>query len=172
MAGGAIHSTGPVILTDDVMKLILSLLLASSGAWAINSSTVFHPLPASSVAGTFEGRSPCQELAKELSLPMPADCFKLKWYLTLYQEAATHEPTTYVLEGTPYRKAPLHGKWSIVTITKDHKNTIIYKLDTNKPGVSLLLQKGDDNVLFFLDRNKDLLVGNADFSYTLNRVVE
>jgi hypothetical protein len=154
------------------MKLILSLLLASIGAWVVDPSTQFSSPPASPVAGIFEGRSPCQELAKELNLPLPNDCFKLKWYLTLYQDATTHEPTTYVLEGTPYRKAPLQGKWSIVTTTKDHKNTIIYQLDTDKPGISLLLQKGDDNVLFFLGSNKNLLVGNADFSYTLNRVVE
>lgn len=29
--------------------------------------------------------------------------------------------------------------------------------------------KGDDNVLFFLDKDRNLLVGNSDFSYTLNR---
>lgn len=170
MAGGAILSTGTAILTDSAMKLILSLLLASASAWVLNPSNVFYP--SSSVAGIFQGRSPCQELAKELSIPMPADCIKLKWYLTLYQDATTREPTTYVLEGTPYRKASLRGKWSVLTITKDDKNIVIYQLETDKPGVSLLLQKGDDNILFFLDRNKNLLVGNADFSYTLNRVVE
>jgi hypothetical protein len=35
---------------------------------------------------------------------------------------------------------------------------------------ALLLFKGDDNVLFFLDGQQRLLIGNADFSYTLNRV--
>lgn len=34
----------------------------------------------------------------------------------------------------------------------------------------LYLLKGDDNVLFILDENKELRVGNEDFSYTLNRV--
>lgn len=30
--------------------------------------------------------------------------------------------------------------------------------------------KGDDNVLFFLDQDKNLLTGNNLFNYTLNRV--
>jgi hypothetical protein len=48
-------------------------------------------------------------------------------------------------------------------------DAIVYQLDL--PGKSsLLLQQADDNVLFFLDANKNLLVGNCDFNYTLNRV--
>jgi len=34
---------------------------------------------------------------------------------------------------------------------------------------SLLLMKGDDHVLFFMDRNLQPLTAHADFSYTLNR---
>jgi hypothetical protein len=35
---------------------------------------------------------------------------------------------------------------------------------------ALFLQKGDDNVLYFLDPEKKLMTGNYDFSYALNRV--
>jgi len=36
---------------------------------------------------------------------------------------------------------------------------------------ALLLLKADDNILFFLNQNREPMVGHADFSYTLNRVV-
>ncbi len=39
----------------------------------------------------------------------------------------------------------------------------------DKQAYSLYLLKGDDNILFFVDPNGRLLVGNEDFSYTLNR---
>jgi hypothetical protein len=35
---------------------------------------------------------------------------------------------------------------------------------------ALLLWKADDNVLLFLNQNREPLVGHADFSYTLNQV--
>jgi hypothetical protein len=35
--------------------------------------------------------------------------------------------------------------------------------------MSILLLKGDDDVLFFLDQSRKLLVGHAEYSQTLNR---
>jgi len=43
-------------------------------------------------------------------------------------------------------------------------------LKLNDTAAYFYLLKGDDNVLFVLDENKELRVGNIDFSYTLNRV--
>jgi hypothetical protein len=37
---------------------------------------------------------------------------------------------------------------------------------------TLSLLAADENVLFFLDKNQKLYVGNEDFSYTLNRKTE
>ena len=39
-----------------------------------------------------------------------------------------------------------------------------------KPQGSPAFLKADDNILFFLNKDRNLMVGNADFSYTLNRV--
>ena len=35
---------------------------------------------------------------------------------------------------------------------------------------ALIVLKADENILFFLNHNRELLIGHADFSYTLNRV--
>jgi hypothetical protein len=49
-------------------------------------------------------------------------------------------------------------------------NATVYQLSPTETQPALLLLKGDDNVLYFLDQNRGLLVGHADFSYALNRV--
>lgn len=117
--------------------------------------------------GVFDGRTPCQELAKQLEEKTTAECIKIKWRLILYKDSITGEPSSYELIGFAYKRGnPRTGQWHIL---KGNANTTIYQLD--QPGKkSLLLLKADDNILFFLDDNKKIMVGNRDFSYTLNRV--
>jgi hypothetical protein len=120
-----------------------------------------------SVYGVFDGRSPCKEISKQLQMSVDADCFKLKWRLTLYHDAATSKPATYKLEGTLFRKKVREGSWSVVRGTKTDPQALVYRLHGDNP---IYLLKGDENVLFFLDDEKTLLQGDAQFSYTLNRV--
>ncbi|MEP7143115.1 MAG: hypothetical protein ABI707_09610 [Ferruginibacter sp.] len=124
------------------------------------------------LVGVFEGRTPCQELAKQLNEITIPECIKIKWRLVLYKDSTVVNTGTYQLEGFVFRKDNiLKGKWYLTKGTKADPETIVYQLDhpLRKP---IFLQKGDDNVLFFLDREKKLMVGNRDFSYTLNRVVD
>ena len=122
-----------------------------------------------SVYGVFEGKSPCQSIARQLNIEVGAECIKLKWGLTLYQDSVTLKPTTYKLDGTFFRKKDREGRWHIVHGTRTDPGAIVYQLDLGEPNGFLFLLKGDDNVLFILDKNKDFLVGNAQFSYTLSR---
>ncbi|MDB4919020.1 MAG: hypothetical protein JWQ54_1003 [Mucilaginibacter sp.] len=131
------------------------------------------PLPAGpSVVGVFDGRSPCQEMAKQLNEKTIPECTKIKWRLVLYQDPKTYEPTTYKLEGFVYRNPPREGKWTVIRGTKNDPMAIVYQLDPDKPDRSIYILKADDNVLFFMDKDKNLMVGNNDFSYTLNRTGE
>jgi hypothetical protein len=131
------------------------------------------PLPAGpTVVGVFDGRTPCQEMAKQLNEKTIPECIKIKWRLVLYQDAKTHEPTTYKLEGFVYRNPPREGKWAVTRGTKSDPQAIVYQLDPDKPDRSIYILKGDDNVLFFMDKDKNLMVGGSDFSYTLNRTGE
>ena len=61
------------------------------------------------------------------------------------------------------------AKWTIVRGTKTNPEAVVYQLEPDKPGGSLSCVKADDNILFFLDKERNLMVGNGDFSYTLNR---
>jgi hypothetical protein len=121
------------------------------------------------VLGYFEGRSPCQEIAKLLHVSGRDECIKIKWQLILYQDPVTHEPTGYALGGFAWRNPPKTGKWIIVKGTKEDPNAVVYQLDPDDPKGFLSFLKADDNILFFLDKNRELLVGNERFSYTLNR---
>jgi len=115
---------------------------------------------------TYEGRTPCREISGIIGLPSGSECRKLKWLITLNADPTTGKPSGFSMTGTGYRKEGLvKGTWEII---QGSNGKIIYKLTTEKYNPIFLL-KGDDNVLFFTDPDGRLLVGNEDFSYTLNR---
>jgi hypothetical protein len=110
-----------------------------------------------------------------LKHPVAADCFKLKWLLELRRDPQTGVATTYKLRGTLYRndstetEHPREGKWKIIKGTRSDPNAIVYQLDAFGSDGPIHLLKADDGILFFLDNNGRVLVGDKDFSYTLNR---
>jgi hypothetical protein len=119
-----------------------------------------------SVYGAFDGRTPCQEFARDRNIEASTACTKIKCRLTLYQDSVTHQPAAFKL----YAKKIWEGKWHIVQGTGTDARAIVYQLDPDDKSGPLFLLKGDDNVLFILDKNKNFLTGNASHSYTLNRV--
>ena len=133
-------------------------------------SITYRPIPKDKpVYGVFEGRPPCQEIARQLKVSASAECIKLKWRLFLFQDK-NGQPTTYLLDGSFYREKNREGRWKISTGSKTDPTAVIIELDPDQPGKTFYLQKGDDNVLFILDEQKAFRIGNSDFSYTLNRV--
>lgn len=122
-----------------------------------------------SVFGVFEGRTPCRGIAGELKRPDDPGCIKAKWRITLFRNPETKAPTTYKVEGTLYRELMQEGKWSMTRGTAADPDAVVYDLDATETEPRLLLLKGDDNVLFFLNQDRQPMVGHGDFSYTLNR---
>jgi hypothetical protein len=113
---------------------------------------------------TFDGRTPC-------NVPGVIDpgtlCYKLKWRVVLYANAQKNKPGTYKIYGTPYRSAGGRtGNWKIIA---GKNGRIIYQLNDDKGNGFLYLLKLDEHILVFTDAHQKLLVGNEDFSYTLNR---
>lgn len=94
-------------------------------------------------------------------------CFKTKWRLTLYQDPKTHAPTSYKIEGSLFASGAREGSWNILNTP-----ATVYRLAAagGQPALSLL--KGNDDVLFILGPDLKPIVGNADWSYTLNRRAE
>jgi len=118
------------------------------------------------VYGVFAGRTPCQEFLKELNMDENPECLKRKMNIILYQDSVTGKPTTYETKGMG--KWSGKGNWYILQGTPTDANATVFQLKLDAT-TSLFLLKGDDNVLFILDRNKNFLIGNEKFSYTLNR---
>ena len=124
---------------------------------------------ASESVRVFSGRTPCREVARQLKHSVAADCIKLKWKLTLNQDPKTFNPTTFKMRGTLFRDFDREGKWAILQGRPADANATIYRLDFDKVEKPLFLLKVDDNILLFLHNDGSLMVGNSDFSHTLNR---
>lgn len=116
------------------------------------------------IFGVFRGRTPCQELSECLRAQASYECNKIKCRLILCQDPVTKTPTTYMWAG----KVRRDGKWSIAQETTNPRRTI-YKLEMADTAISLI--KVDDNILYIRGPKGDPLVGNSEFSYTLNRII-
>lgn len=154
------------ILNDD------NTLMIGGGGWSYTLN-VLTPVPNDQLELTpgstlikdsiaFQGRTPC----RVPHILKSQECYKIKWYLVLYGDPATNEPLTYRVLGTGFRmNGGKRGRWLI----NNRNDKIYYELldETGKPQFHLL--KLDEGVLIFTDDNGNLLVGDHDFSYTINR---
>jgi hypothetical protein len=154
--------------------VLLGLALFAINAPAQSDSTNFWKnLPKGpQVHGYFEGRSPCRGITQMLGATGREACIKIKWQLILFQDPASGAPTTYALGGFEWRNPPKTGKWAMVKGTQEDPNAVVYQLEPDNPPGFLSFLKADENILLFLDKERNLLVGNSRFSYTLNRVVK
>ena len=112
----------------------------------------------------FEGRTPCSVPG---IIPSGMLCYKLKWYIILYTNAEMNTAGTYRVYGTPYRKeGGRTGNWKLIT---GEDGRIIYQLNNDRGGGFLFLLKLDENIVVLTHVEGKLLVGDKDFSFTLNR---
>jgi hypothetical protein len=155
------------------MNRLLLLILVTTCIAPLRLDARTNAVPdGSKFLARFVGRSPCREIANEIGASVPDQCFKLKWDITLFQDEVTGAPTTYRIDATLYRQSPRVGKWKIVSGTAHHPNAIIYELEAASSHGAIRLLKADDNIMFFVGQDGRLMVGNTNFSYTLNRADE
>jgi hypothetical protein len=69
----------------------------------------------------------------------------------------------------PGTKAESEGKWLIIHGTKTNPEAIVYRLNPDKPDISLSFLKLSDNLLHIVDQDGRLMIGNEFWSYSLNR---
>src|SRR5260221_1910144 len=112
---------------------------------------------------SFQGRTPCHDFPE---IHPGLNCIKKKWLVVLYADSKTNQPMAYNLNGNSRGKGGIKGNWKIIT-GKDGR--IIYQLYSDKENASIYLLKLDENILVFTDGQGKLLVGDKDFSFTLNR---
>jgi hypothetical protein len=150
-----------------------SLSVGNSGwSYTLNNITPSNINQVSMVAAptvlidsmAFEGRTPCNVPG----VIAPGNtCYKLKWKIILYANAQLDKPGSYKMFGTPWRsEGGRTGTWQINT---SRNRGTIYQLNDDNGNGFLYLLKLDEHILVFTDAQGKLLVGNEDFSYTLNR---
>lgn len=131
--------------------------------------TPAKPAPPNAVMA-FEGRTPCQELSRLTGSNKGPACNKLKWFIIFYTDAATGKPAYYLEGGRQYRPETMNkGNWEIIT-QKDGR--VFYRLDPEKKRQAINLLRASENILLFTDPDGNLLIGDEDFSYSLNRSLE
>lgn len=173
------RSLSILTLNENILQLLdpAGHMLAGNGGWSYSLNNL-HPVETDAFnmhavsANTqnpqvYEGRTPCQELSALLGLNKGDACNKMKWYILLYTDSTTGQPSHFLMGGMGYRKETMtKGSWQTVTASSGR---ISYRLTCDKWSRPLNLLKGDSNTLFFTGADNRPLTGNEDFSYTLNR---
>lgn len=149
-------------------KILLAVVLLTAyiTAQAQEKGTEDEKVPGSVLLAYYAGRTPCAEISAYLGIPDKGQCPKRKLWLLLYTDSLTGQPTIYKMGGIGTRSGT--GKWSIERGMPADPAALVYRLQMGD--VSLLLMKGDEQVLFVLDGHKNFMPGNAKFSYTMNRI--
>lgn len=133
---------------------------------AVAQPAVTRPVASDSNFGIFEGRTPCHRIATDFTgFPSP-NCEKIKWELALYVDPRSRTPTTYTYRGT---RTTRRGRWTREAGTGSRAGWAIYHLNNERGARVLSFLAADNNVLLLLDRDLNILVGDASFSYVLNR---
>ena len=165
-----------VILNGNLLHILNkdNSLLKGNGGWsytmnniapAVTQQTgIVSPKTILKDSMSYEGRTPCG--VPGIIAP-GKECYKLKWHIILYADKEKKTPTNYKIFGTPWRTdGSKKGSWKII-IKEDGR--IFYQLNDEKGNLFISFLKLDDGVLIFTDAKENLLVGDLDLSYTLNR---
>jgi hypothetical protein len=132
--------------------------------------------PGSPGGGVFEGRTPCTEEVRPFTAGLVPGCSKLKWRLTLRQNAAG-KPAGYV-SGVVGRQDASEGTWRIETGLAGFPDAVVYELSpAGASGRLSLLLVGGRHLFMLAPGHGDtsagpkrvLLVGDELWSYTLSR---
>lgn len=136
--------------------------VVGSRASVVREPTV--PQRADSMFGVFEGRTPCGAISSGFTGFGGPGCEKIKWRLTLLREPASGAPSMYRYAGTRTNRS---GRWMMEQVGAGRR---IIRLHDDRQQLALSLLSIDDRVLLLLDINDEVLVGDASWSYALNRV--
>jgi hypothetical protein len=147
-------------------------MMAGNGGWSYTLNSV-QQMPATEAnlkqtgisfkdSIIFEGRTPCRGIEELMVGKTRPDCYKKKWLVYLYKTNPAASSGTYKIRSTVGSYA---GQWKL---KDDGNGKVIYSLNLNN-GNTLHLLHVDKNIVYILDGKERLMVGDHDFSYSLNR---
>jgi hypothetical protein len=159
--------------------MIISAITKASG-FILVSVAFFINVCAQSSSVKYFGSTPCDSLIKKSSgIPAGSACDFIKWNLEVegkdndsgtvqlsYNYGESQNNTNGFKQGGTNRR--LSGKYYLV---KSNTSGIRrFHIRSNDNVVELWLMEMDKNIFLFTDVEGKLLVGNAGYSYVLNRV--
>jgi hypothetical protein len=136
-----------------------------------------------SVWGHFIASTPCSIGTRPLpGIPMNQDCELMQWDLKLFEDRLKKTPSEFVLHysfGMPLNNThgmigggtsrELKGSWIVIQGNPSNRRAIIFRLVDSATGNIISLLKLNDDLLHLLDSEGHLMIGNAAWSYTLNK---
>lgn len=148
-------------------------LLVGNGGWSytLNRMAPSVSTPANVITKpfamtdsvVFQGRTPCFDHDNSQSKA----CYKRKWQMVLFGDAQAGKSQTCFINGTAFNHKQKSGTWRIVT---EKNGSAICRINVENES-PLYLLKLDENIMLFTDAQGNPLVGNEDFSFTLNRIL-
>ena len=156
----------------------IALLSLLSFAWITPAQT---PISAKQA---FVGSTPCDSTSREFlgGLATNAPCHYIAWDVTLFKSEKPSDPHKYAVTATywlPGRNDPnqleqgatvkVEGTWEMLRGSKTNPNAIVYRLHGRNAAKPVSLVQLSQHLLHFLNEDKSLKIGNAGWSYTLNR---
>jgi hypothetical protein len=161
-----------LVLNDNILHLLNKdgSMMVGNGGWSYTLNAMAK-LPASEVylkqrpsgfkdSIVFEGRTPCKGVEEMMTGVSRQDCYKKKWLVYLYKNSPSATSGSYKIGSN----GAYTGKWHL----KDGSDKSIFQLQLNN-GRSLSLLQVDNNIVYLMDTKGELMVGDHDFSYSLNK---
>jgi hypothetical protein len=108
----------------------------------------------------FSGRTPCRVIGDILYDDKSPNCYKIKWLVSLYKENPDAVSGIFKTVRNTHS-----GTWKLQSNDPNH---FIYRLEL-KNGKHFDLVQVDENIVYILDQNNEILVGDLDFSYSLTK---
>jgi hypothetical protein len=163
-----------MILSRVIACLTILLCLACASSGLSETRTVAKE--------EFVGSIPSDDISRAFvgGIATNVPCHCITWRLTLSTNlnapAKFTLSATYGLQGktdpNQLEEGPtveVQGNWEIVHGSKARPNAVVYRLYLEGRKKSVSLVRVGKNILHFLNEDKTLRVGNAGWSYTLNR---
>lgn len=160
------------VLNDNLLHILNEdkTMMQGNGGWSytLNSMTQIATTKVNQVVKTIAfndsivliGRTPCKHVARMINKERNANCYKLKWKVILYRDNPSVSFGTFNMGA----RGQIKGKWK----TTDINNKTVYQLALDN-GNTLELLPVDKNVVYLLDADGSVLVGDHDFSFSLSR---
>lgn len=160
-----------------VALALSSLLLAGCGDGS--SDTAGPPLPIGSAstgptsaevpAAVYRGTTPCDGITRPVpTMPAGAKCEMATWRVDLRVDGRYELTAAYGMPAA--NKRDLRGGGTTVELSGTYgREDKVIRLRTDDPGISLRFLRVGEDVLHLIDPDGRMLVGNGDWSYSLNR---